>query len=96
MFAFGYGRGSRPPPFKFRRRRPQKPQAGGETFAERAAREAREREEQAEARERKRQEQQEKKVRILVDVDRVWEVLMVIGAGSMARTRKESQGRAPG
>lgn len=67
MFTFGYGRGHRPPPFNFRRHRPQKPQSSGETFAARVAREAREREEQAEARERKWQQQQEKKVRILVD-----------------------------
>lgn len=74
MFAFGYGRGSCPPPFKFRRPRPQKSRSGGETYAERAAREAREREEQAEAKERKWQQQQEKKVRILVG--RMREVLI--------------------
>jgi hypothetical protein len=62
MFTFGYGRGTRPPPFTFGRRRPEKPQTRGETYAERAAREAREREERAEDRERKWQQQQAKKV----------------------------------
>lgn len=66
MFAFGYGRGGRPPPFNFRQCRPQKPQRSGETYAERAAREAREREKQAEAKERRWQQQQEKKVCILM------------------------------
>jgi len=68
MFAFGYGRGNCPLPFDFRRPRPQKPQKprwGGETYAERAAREMRE--EKAEARERMWQEQQEKRVCILED-----------------------------
>jgi hypothetical protein len=91
MFAFGYGRGNRPPPFNFRRPRPQKPQPSRATYAERAAREAREREEQAEARERKWQQQQERKVRILVDPLAV--VLMIVTAGEMggssARTCRE-------
>jgi hypothetical protein len=62
MFVFGYGRGNRPPPFDFRRRRPQKSQSGREAHAERVAREAREHEKRAEARERKWQEQQDKRV----------------------------------
>lgn len=94
MFVFGYGRRDCPPPFNLHRHHhPQKPDWGGETDAERAARLARERGEQAEARERKWQQQQEKEVRTLVGQLR--DMLMVIGAvgetdGSRARTRSES------
>lgn len=98
MFVFGYGRGNRPPPFNFCRPRPQRPGSGGETNAERTAREARKREEKAEARERMWQENQEKKV-CINSRESVEGGAKVIAAGETnrhrARTRRESQ-RTPG